>query len=236
MDAATFTYFNIIGDKASLALQESAGEDVWLNAANMLLSLETGKQNNSIAADFFRSHFFLFHRYLNFLPATTKDLLLAYHLFGATQATLGRLFAWTQTEISKHLTMAERLVGWYVLNDGHATPGKLDYYFAKANVEGLRDAYAYVMSGETKNAGQRKILVTKTSRELADSTDPELRAFGAYLWSLRDGMTTRWKQKREARQQELKLVDPDYLGEFRMKLPIPKMFMPRSDEWSGHED
>jgi hypothetical protein len=236
MDAASFVYFNIIGDRASLAIQEDAGEDVWLDAANMVLSLETAKQNNAVPADFFRSNFLLFHRYVNFLPPTSKDMLLAYHLFGTPQATLGRLFAWTQTEVSKHLTMTERLLGWYILNAGYASPGKIDYYLAKANVEGLREAYAYVVSGETKLAGQRKILVTKTYKKLADSNDPELRAFGAYLWSLRDAMTNRWKEKREERQQELKLVDPDYLGEFRMKLPIPKMFMGRSDEWSGHED
>lgn len=236
MDAADFTYFNNISNAASLALQEGAGEDVWLNAANMLLSLETGKQTNAVTADFFRSNFCLFHHYLNFLPPTSRDLLIAYHLFGTPQTTLGLLFGRPQTEVSQHMRMAERLLGWYVLNDGRATPGKLDYYFAKANIEGLRDAHAYVVSGETKKAGQRNILVSKAIREFADSPDPELRAFGAYLWGLRgEGQWVRLRKKKATDRTELKLVDPDYVGEFRMKLPVPQMLMSRSAEWSGHD-
>jgi len=242
----TGSWMNMVSDARAVLV---APED-W-QAGDTLMSVEStkGARHMETLTGYLANNFPIFYTYLKLLCKIDHDLLLSYYLLGVPQTQLGQIFGpgLTQTMISYRLTRAGKLLSYYMARGGkpaeiyiRLTLDRRDLTEWLLRFIECGDLRAVAEEFNIRRPALRRDLVD-AAHSMATESDPDRAGLGEYIHSLLDGrgpygcgvtVTGRINKNsmRVERAKDLRRVDPDYLGQFRCRIPeeLDSWFQPRA--------
>lgn len=244
--AETTPYFDSITSARALLLDEEEQLE-----GCTTISLETcADLAEEDILTYVQENFAEFLRRLRFLKREDQELLLSYYLLSKTQNTLAVIHKSTQTVCSFRIRMAVKTLGTFIMNMGEPTVEKMHDVFEKAGVENSLEKvplsevvalYAKIRNFQ-KIAEQYKLhrpdirrAMSRASKQLMDSRNADEHALAAYVHSLIDKANPAgqgYSKRKAAKLGHLYRVDPDILGQFRMRVEDPSfehMFVSRAN-------
>jgi len=231
-------------------------EDEALHGAT-LLSMESdpefAREQKTLA--YIQDNFPSFLKYLRELKKEDQELLLSYYILAKTQNTLAVIHRSTQTVCSFRIRMARKVLGAMMLWNGVPDETIMSPILAKAGLEdglaqedGTPVALSTVIAMYAKTRSFQKIAevfklhrpdirraMSRSSKTLMETKDPEQHALGAYIHSLIDKANpsgTGFSKRKVSKLGNIYRTDPDILGEFRIKVDDPEfehMFVSRAN-------
>ena len=217
-----------------------------------LLSMESDpkfKEDQKILA-YIQENFPMFLRTLRFLKKEDQELLLSYYLLAKTQNTLAIIHRSTQTVCSFRIRMAVKVLCAFILYEGEFTTEKMRPVLEGAKLENciksvplstIVDLYVKTRSfqriAEVHGLHRPDIrrAMSRASKQLLESKDPEEKALGAYIHSLIDKANpsgTGFSKRKVQKLGNIYRTDPAILGEFKIKITDPDfdhMFVSRAN-------
>ncbi len=231
---------SVTADRALLLTEEQALE------GNILISLEAQAdlvEDNIVT--YITGNFAQFLTALRSLKAEDQDLLLSYYLTGNTQSTLAQLHHTTQTVCSFRLRMAVKALGTYLMM-GQPSEETLRELFSRTGFEDSLHTqdeamavvplskvcleYAQLQNFQTVATLYKlhrpdvRRAMSRASKALKDSTEPQEAAVAAWIHSMIDKASptgTGVSKRKAATQGNMYLHDPVILGDFRVKIDDP---------------
>jgi hypothetical protein len=190
-----------------------------------------------------------FLRFLRYLKKEDQELLLSYYILSKTQNTLAIIHKSTQTVCSFRIRMAVKTLACFIMM-GEPTVEHMHDILDKAGMEKslekidlseVIDLYAKTRSfqriAEVHNLHRPDIrrAMSRASKALMESKDPNEHALGAYIHSLIDKANPSgvgYSKRKMQKLGHIYRVDPPLLGEFRIKVSDPDfdhMFVSRAN-------
>lgn len=233
--AENSAYFDSIVATRALLLDEEESLE-----GNTLISLES--QADMAEEDiltYIQENFAGFLRILRSLKKEDQELLLSYYLLSKTQNTLATIHKSTQTVCSFRIRMAVKTLGTFIMMGGAPTVETMHEILTKAGLEdslkpiGLSkivDEYVkcrnFQRIAEVHKLHRPDIrrAMSRASKQLLDSKDPQEHALGAYIHSLIDKANPAgqgYSKRKVAKQCHIYRTDPAILGDFRIRVDDP---------------
>jgi|ERR1035437_1213543 hypothetical protein len=203
------------------------------------ISLETcGDLAEDDILTFVLENFSEFLRMLRFLKKEDQELLLSYYLLSKTQNTLAIIHKSTQTVCSFRIRMAVKTLACFIMM-GEPTVERMHEILTRAGLENslekialseIVDLYAKTRSFQRIAEVHRlhrpdiRRAMSRASKQLMESKDAQEHALGAYIHSLIDKANPSgvgFSKRKVSKLGHLYRVDPDTLGEFRIKVEDP---------------
>lgn len=230
----TTPYFESITSARAMLLTE----DEQLEGATTI-SLETqADMAEDDVLSYVQENFAEFLKKVRYLKKEDQELLLSYYLLAKTQNTLAIIHKSTQTVCSFRLRMAVKTLCAFIMM-GEPTPEKMHVILEKAGLENslqtislstVVDLYSKTRSfqriAEVHHLHRPDIrrAMSRASKQLMDSKDAHEHALGAYIHSLIDKANpsgTGFSKRKVSKLGHLYRVDPNILGEFRIRVEDP---------------
>lgn len=212
---ANYNWFNMVNDAISLGRQET--EEDFLAAGDMRLSAECWGIGDKKFSDAVRDDPHRIIRYAELLPPHLFDYWAAAAFLAVNQTRMGRFFGVDQSAVSAQTLHTEHVLGYFILCGGYPTTGQLrsSLRHVKMPEDDITFLLAWFDTKERRRV-QRLNAIVRSIVPL-DREGMGLKEFLAMVlretWGGVEGRKTRAsKGVPEYR------VDPEYLGEFRMKL------------------
>ena len=244
--AENSAYFDsIVATRAMLLNEEEALE------GGTLISLES--QADMAEEDiltYIQENFAGFIRILRSLKREDQELLLSYYLLSKTQNTLATIHKSTQTVCSFRIRMAVKTLGTFIMMSGAPTVEKMHEVLTKAGLEDSLQKIdlSKIVDLYVKTRNFQKIAelhhlhrpdirraMSRASKQLMESKNPQEHALGAYIHSLIDKANPAgqgYSKRKIAKQCHIYRQDPAILGEFRISVSDPDfqhMFVSRAN-------
>lgn len=244
--AENSAYFDsIVATRAMLLSDEDSLE------GKTLISLES--QSDLAEEDiltYVQENFAGFLTMLRSLKKEDQELLLSYYLLSKTQNTLATIHKSTQTVCSFRIRMAVKTLGTFIMMGGAPTVEMMHEILTRA---GLEDSLKkielskvvdlYVRTHNFQKISELHHLhrpdirraMSRASKQLMESKDPQEHALGAYMHSLIDKANPAgqgFSKRKLAKQCHIYRTDPKILGEFRIDVLDPDfghMFVSRAN-------
>jgi hypothetical protein len=238
--AENSAYFDsIVATRAMLLSDEDSLE------GKTLISLES--QSDLAEEDiltYVQENFAGFLTMLRSLKKEDQELLLSYYLLSKTQNTLATIHKSTQTVCSFRIRMAVKTLGTFIMMGGAPTVEMMHEILTRA---GLEDSLKkielskvvdlYVRTHNFQKISELHHLhrpdirraMSRASKQLMESKDPQEHALGAYIHSLIDKANPAgqgFSKRKLAKQCHIYRQDPECLGFFRIKVEDPNF-----DSW-----
>lgn len=244
--AENSAYFDsIVATRAMLLSEEDSLE------GKTLISLESqGDLAEEDILTYVQENFAGFLTMLRSLKKEDQELLLSYYLLSKTQNTLATIHKSTQTVCSFRIRMAVKTLGTFIMMGGAPTVEMMHEILTRAGLENslVKIELSKVVDLYVRTHNFQKIAelhhlhrpdirraMSRASKQLMESKDPQEHALGAYIHSLIDkanpagqGFSKRKMQK----QCHIYRTDPAILGEFRISVGDPDfdhMFVSRAN-------
>ncbi len=219
---------------------------------NTLLSMESDpkmKEDQKILA-YIQENFPMFLKMLRLLKKEDQELLLSYYLLAKTQNTLAIIHRSTQTVCSFRIRMAVKVLCAFILYEKEFSPEKMKEVLTGAKLENciknvplsaIIDLYVKTRSfqriAEIHSLHRPDIrrAMSRASKQLMESKDPQEHALGAYIHSLIDKANpsgTGFSKRKVQKLGNIYRTDPAILGEYRLKITDPDfdhMFVSRAN-------
>jgi hypothetical protein len=233
MPEATPYFDSITASRALLLDEEEALQ------GGTTISLETCQDlAEEDILTYITDNFSVFMHHLRFLRSEDQELLLSYYLLSKTQNALAIIHKSTQTVCSFRIRMAAKQLASVIMNSGEPSTEKLHEVFERTGLENslgegapllsdIVSLYAKLRSFQ-RIAEMYKLhrpdirrAMSRASKQLIDSKDPEENAVVAYLHGLIDKANPSgvgYSKRKAAKLGHLYRVDPDLLGEFRLRI------------------
>lgn len=245
-DTGTPYFESISSARAMLLTDEEALEGA------TLLSMESDpkfKEDQKILA-YIQENFPMFLKTLRFLKKEDQELLLSYYLLAKTQNTLAIIHRSTQTVCSFRIRMAIKVLCAFILYEEEFTPEKMKVVLEGAKLEdciksvslsAIIDLYVKTRSfqriAEIHKLHRPDIrrAMSRASKQLLESEDPQEKALGAYIHSLIDKANpsgTGFSKRKVQKLGNIYRCDPAVLGEFRVRInhaDFDHMFVSRAN-------
>ena len=187
---------------------------------------------------YIQENFAHFLKYLRFLKKEDQELLLSYYILGKTQNTLALIHKSTQTVCSFRIRMAAKTLGTFIMmglptvEKMHTILGgaKLEDSLKKVPLSQVIDEYnrcrnfQRVAEVHKLHRPDVRRAMSRASKQLMESKDPQEHALGAYIHSLIDKANpagTGFSKRKIAKQCHLYITDPAILGSFRIRVDDP---------------
>ena len=244
--AENSAYFDsIVATRAMLLDEDEALE------GGTLISLES--QADLAEEDiltYIQENFAGFIRILRSLKKEDQELLLSYYLLSKTQNTLATIHKSTQTVCSFRIRMAVKVLGTYIMMGGAPTVDRMHEVLTKAGLENSlpKIELSKIVDLYVKTRNFQKIAelhhlhrpdirraMSRASKQLLESKQPQEHALGAYIHSLIDKANPAgqgYSKRKIAKQCHIYRQDPAILGEFRISVGDPDfshMFVSRAN-------
>jgi len=203
------------------------------------ISLETqGDLAEDDVLTFVIENFSEFLRFLRYLKKEDQELLLSYYLLSKTQNTLAIIHKSTQTVCSFRIRMAVKTLACFIMM-GEPTMERmhdildgagLEKSIEKIDLSEIIDLYAKTRSfqriAEVHHLHRPDIrrAMSRASKALMESKDPQEHALGAYIHSLIDKANPSgvgYSKRKMQKLGHIYRVDPALLGEFRISVSDP---------------
>jgi hypothetical protein len=199
---------------------------------------------------YIQENFAGFIRILRSLKKEDQELLLSYYLLSKTQNTLATIHKSTQTVCSFRIRMAVKTLGTFIMMGGAPTVEKMHEVLAQAGLEDslVKIDLSKVVDLYVKTRNFQKIAelhhlhrpdirraMSRASKQLMESKDPQEHALGAYIHNLIDKANPAgqgYSKRKIAKQCHIYRTDPSILGEFRISVSDPDfqhMFVSRAN-------
>lgn len=217
---------------------------------NTLISLES---QADLAEDniysYVQENFPEFLRVLRKLTKEDQEILLSYYLLAKTQNSLAVIHKSTQTVCSFKIRMAVRTLGTFIMM-GTPSPELMHKILVKTGMEdGLKTVpLSTVVNMYSQNRNFQKIseihnlhrpdirrAMSKASKQLLESKEPQENALGAYIHSLIDKANPAgpgYSKRKMQKQCHIYAKIPDICGSFRIKIEdpdFPQLFVSRAN-------
>ena len=187
---------------------------------------------------------------LRSLKKEDQELLLSYYLLSKTQNALATIHKSTQTVCSFRIRMAVKTLGTFIMMGGAPTVEMMHEILTRA---GLEDSLKkidlskivdlYVRTHNFQKISELHHLhrpdirraMSRASKQLMESKDPQEHALGAYIHSLIDKANPAgqgFSKRKIAKQCHIYRTDPAILGEFRIRVDdkdFDHMFVSRAN-------
>jgi hypothetical protein len=188
---------------------------------------------------YIQENFAEFLTMLRSLKKEDQELLLSYYLLSKTQNTLATIHKSTQTVCSFRIRMAIKTLGTFIMMGGAPTVEMMHTILTRA---GLEDSLKkielskivdlYVRTHNFQKIAELYHLhrpdirraMSRASKQLMESKDPQEHALGAYIHSLIDKANPAgqgFSKRKIAKQCHIFRCDPDCLGTFRIRIEDP---------------
>ena len=217
-----------------------------------LLSMENDPKlkEDQKTITYIQENFSKFLRMLRHLKKEDQELLLSYYLLSKTQNTLAIIHRSTQTVCSFRIRMAVKTLCSFMLFEEEFTEAKMRDVLTRAGLENsiktvplstIIDLYIKTRSfqriAEIHKLHRPDIrrAMSRSSKQLILSKDPEEHALGAFIHSLIDKANpsgTGFSKRKVQKLGNIYRTDPPILGEFRIKITDPNfdhMFVSRAN-------
>ena len=244
--AENSAYFDsIVATRAMLLSDQDSLE------GQTLISLES--QSDLAEEDiltYVQENFAGFITMLRSLKKEDQELLLSYYLLSKTQNALATIHKSTQTVCSFRIRMAVKTLGTFIMMGGAPTVEMMHEILTRA---GLEDSLKkielskvvdlYVRTHNFQKISELHHLhrpdirraMSRASKQLMESKDPQEHALGAYMHSLIDKANPAgqgFSKRKLAKQCHIYRTDPAILGEFRIDVldkDFDNMFVSRAN-------
>ncbi len=189
---------------------------------------------------YIQENFVGFLTMLRSLKKEDQELLLSYYLLSKTQNTLATIHKSTQTVCSFRIRMAVKTLGTFIMMGGAPTIDMMHEILSRA---GLEDSLKkielskvvdlYVRTHNFQKISEAHHLhrpdirraMSRASKQLMESKDPQEHALGAYMHSLIDKANPAgqgFSKRKLAKQCHIYRTDPSCLGSFVIDLNDPE--------------
>jgi hypothetical protein len=226
---------SICASRAMLLTDEEALE------GQTLLSAESDpkKKEDQKILTYIQENFPMFLKILRLLKKEDQELLLSYYLLSKTQNTLAIIHRSTQTVCSFRIRMAVKVLCAFILYGEEFTEGKMKDVLVQAKLEHsiksvplstIIDLYIKTRSfqrvAEIHKLHRPDIrrAMSRSSKQLLESKDPEEKALGAFIHSLIDKANpsgTGFSKRKVQKLGNIYRCDSPILGEFRIRIDHP---------------
>lgn len=190
-----------------------------------------------------------FLTFLRYLKKEDQELLLSYYILSKTQNTLAIIHKSTQTVCSFRIRMAVKTLACFIMMGEPSVEhmhnileaAKLEKSLEKIELSEVIDLYAKTRSfqriAEVHQLHRPDIrrAMSRASKSLMESLNPDEHALGAYIHSLIDKANPSgvgYSKRKMQKLGHIYRVDPPLLGEFRIKVEDPDfdhMFVSRAN-------
>jgi hypothetical protein len=217
-----------------------------------LLSAESDprKKEDQRTLTYIQENFPMFLKILRLLKKEDQELLLSYYTISKTQNTLAIIHRSTQTVCSFRIRMAVKVLCAFILFDGEVTEEKMHKVLALAGLEDsikgvplstIIDLYIKTRSfqrvAEIHKLHRPHIrrAMSRASKQLLESRNPEEKALGAFIYSVIDKANpsgTGYSKRKVQKLGNIMRVDSPILGDFRIKITDPdfdELFVSRAN-------
>jgi hypothetical protein len=243
--AENSAYFeSVVANRSMLLTDEESLE------GQITISQETcGDLQEENILTYIQDNFSTFLKTLRFLKKEDQEMLLSYYLLSKTQNTLALIHKSTQTVCSFRIRMAVKTLGTFLMM-GEPTVEKMHEVLTTAGLENSipKVELSKIVDLYVKTRNFQKIsdiyklhrpdirrAMSRASKQMMESKDPQEHALGAYIHSLIDKANPAgqgFSKRKIAKQCHVFRSDPEILGAFRIRVDDPdfdQMFVSRAN-------